>query len=237
MMTTRTATSTRTKTTSTRTTDTLRATSYSRDEWIKELILSHVIDVNQNPTLTNLSALADAVAAFCPECELVQGQSEYRTWKTDNGKLVGDYPLPNGWTAEDVGQHAVGVIRLTDEALKKRGIDTEQRNGHGKPYEIGIVPVTCQRDEEGKIISSKPGEGEEYMLVTDFWASGNGLLLAEGLSGPNRYGDKALGDLYMHYRMAEAKQAAEKVGDKLSFQKQQDGSWLGVSNTTARVGA
>jgi len=60
--------------------------------------------------VTDIEALAVSVKQQCPELELVR-QKNYRTWATDHGSLVGDYPLP--------GIYQVKLM----SALKKKGID------------------------------------------------------------------------------------------------------------------
>lgn len=61
------------------------------------------------------------------------------------GKHVGDYPLPEGFSKEDMGK-CLYAIRI---------------KGDDRAYEIGVVP---RRD-------SKPG----YVLLWDFWCGGKGL--------------------------------------------------------------
>jgi hypothetical protein len=86
----------------------------------------------------------DALATACKELglELRKNQKQYRWY----GRSVGDYPLPAGFTADELGhcEHAIAVT--------------------GKPqaYEIGLV----------KRKDSKAG----YTLLYDFWAGGNGLM-------------------------------------------------------------
>jgi hypothetical protein len=75
--------------------------------------MSHITSININ--ITDLSALKAAITEFGAEWR--EGQQTY-TWF---GRSVGDYPLPEGFTKEDLGkcEHA---IRLP-----------------GCEYEIGIV--------------------------------------------------------------------------------------------------
>lgn len=60
--------------------------------------------------ITDIAALALTVKEQCPELELVK-QTTYRTWISDHGKLVGDYPLPG-----------IYQIKLM-AALKHQGVD------------------------------------------------------------------------------------------------------------------
>jgi len=64
--------------------------------------------------ITDITALALTVKAQCPDLELVR-QESYRTWISDHGKLVGDYPLP--------GIYQIKMMA----ALKRQNIDV-----HGK---------------------------------------------------------------------------------------------------------
>lgn len=100
--------------------------------------MSHVAIIEAEITsLPDLKAAAERIG-----CELVEGQKNYRWY----GRHVGDYPLPKGFTKEDLGkcEHA---IRL--------------KNATGQTYEIGVV---ARRD-------GKPG----YTLLWDFYAGGYGL--------------------------------------------------------------
>jgi hypothetical protein len=73
--------------------------------------------------------------------ELVRGQKTYKWY----GRSVGDYPLPAGFGAHELGQceHAIRIP------------------GQPSAYEIGVV---ARRD-------GKPG----YALLWDFWHGGFGL--------------------------------------------------------------
>lgn len=85
----------------------------------------------------------DDLDAACTECglQLVRGQETYRWY----GTHVGDFPLPEGFTADDLGrcEHAITVP------------------GNGRAYEIGV----CRR---------RDGE-DGWVLVFDFWEGGFGM--------------------------------------------------------------
>lgn len=85
----------------------------------------------------------DALQAACQSLglEFVTGQSTYK-WYMEH---VGDFPLPDGFTAEDLG-HCQHAIRIP---------------GNDDAYEIGVVK---RRD-------GKPG----FTLLWDFWNGGYGL--------------------------------------------------------------
>lgn len=112
--------------------------------------MSHVTAV-AGVEITDLAALRFAIA-MNPKLEWMEGQSTYRSWISDHGRLVGDYPVPKGFVADELGKNAAHVIRLKD---------VPTREGYGAPYELGVV--------ESK---EKPGT---YVLVYDFFAGGYGL--------------------------------------------------------------
>lgn len=206
--------------------------------------MSHITDIEQTCVITDVEALKLAIKAFCPDLEYVEGEKHYRTWKDNHGgKLVGDWKLPNGMTEADVGENAKGILRLTDAALKKQG--HKNRTDSGSPYEIGLVPVTTTRDKNDNVVSVKVDpHGKERALMTDFWAQGNGIMRTPGIGQHNRKYDKATGkhqdtsfeDLYMHYRMMQAKREAQRNGDQIQFDKQQDGTYIAKVNTQLRLG-
>jgi len=166
------------------------------------------------------------------------GQQRYRTWKSDHGGLVGDWPLPKWLTAAQVGENADHVIRLKDEAVKGRN-----RRAFGAPYEIGVVPVQVERDEDGKEISCKyDPNGNEYKLICDFYCQGNGILNEPGVgkskAGQSSRSVDAFDELKMFYQIALDELVAEENGDQLGdLEKAEDGSYYRVIDTEARVGA
>ena len=85
----------------------------------------------------------DALAIACERLglEFVRGQTTYKWW----GISVGDHPLPEGYTADDLGKclHAIRV------------------KGDTQAYEIGVV---LNRDGSGS-----------YGLIWDFFSGGYGL--------------------------------------------------------------
>lgn len=204
--------------------------------------MSHITKVDDSSILTNLAALTEAVETFCPTLEIVE-QTTYRTWRDDHGSVQSEYLSP-GWSQSDVGRHAVRVIRVKPSAMPQG-----MRRGQScAPYEIGVVPVRVQRDDTGRVVSTKPvpeAEADGYVLMTDWWAEGYGLLKQPGLGGHKRVKDPDTGQvreqmfdqLYMHYRMMEARQAAIAAGDRIEFAQQPDGSWVGTVDTQQRLNA
>jgi hypothetical protein len=99
--------------------------------------MSHVATIDIE--IKDLDCLAKAAQQL--GLELVNGQKTYRWY----GRSVGDYPLPTGFTAEDLGkcEHAIRIP------------------GNTAAYEIGVV---ARRD-------GKPG----YTLQWDFYCGGYGM--------------------------------------------------------------
>lgn len=99
--------------------------------------MSHVAEVDLE--IKDLDSLEKA----CKELglELVRGKTTYKWY----GKHMGDYPLPKGFSKEDLGKcdHAIRIP------------------GNSKSYEIGIVK---RRD-------GRPG----FTPLWDFWQGGFGL--------------------------------------------------------------
>jgi hypothetical protein len=99
--------------------------------------MSHVATVDVE--IKDLDALAEACKRI--GLEFVSGQQTYRWY----GMSVGDYPLPAGFTADELGK--------CEHAIRIPGSETA--------YEIGVV---CRRD-------GRAG----HTLMWDFWAGGKGL--------------------------------------------------------------
>lgn len=113
--------------------------------------MSHVVSMTDFSIL-DLDSLATAAESL--GMKLVRDARAYRWW----GRHVGDYPLPEGFTREDMGR--------CDHVLRIKGNSTA--------YEVGVV-----RRRDGK-----PG----YALVWDFYAGGKGLqkMIGDGPKDCNR---------------------------------------------------
>ena len=100
--------------------------------------MSHVSTIDID--VTDLDAL-EAACNRLGSLKLMRGQREYRWW----GRHEGDYPLPQGFAAADLGKcdHAITVV------------------GNDIAYEVGVV---ARRD-------GRPG----YTLLWDFYNGGYGL--------------------------------------------------------------
>lgn len=196
--------------------------------------MSHVTDISKSVVITDLGVLQATVEQFCPGIEFVLGQAHYRTWKDNHGNsLVGDWPLPRGMTTEQVGEHAKAVLRVREEQLK--GLD---RSEDRAPYEIGIVPVRVTYGDNGEVVDTQfDPAGNQFVLMTDTWNQGNGILKQKGI-GEAAYGpgqtSTAYDQLYMHYRMMTVKAQAQRQGHSCTFQEQKDGTW--TADVKATVG-
>lgn len=107
--------------------------------------MSHVTTIDLE--VKDLNALERAANVL--GLELVRDQRTYKWW----GQSVGDYPLPEGFTENDLGK--------CEHALRVKDND--------QAYEIGI---TTRRD-------GKPG----YQLLWDFYGGGYGLQAKVGEDG------------------------------------------------------
>ncbi len=100
--------------------------------------MSHVAIIEAE--IKDLKVLADACERI--GCEFVEGQKTYRWY----GRHVGDYPLPAGFTKNEMGK-CEHVIRV--------------KGAGSQCYEVGVV-----KRRDGK---------EGYTLLWDFYARGYGL--------------------------------------------------------------
>ena len=104
--------------------------------------MSHIVTLELE--INDLSALEKAAENL--GCELVRGQKTYKWY----GESVGDYPLPEGMTAGDLGK--------CDHAIRVKG--------NPDAYEIGVVESKTKRGA--------------YSLAYDFWNDGYGLMQKVG---------------------------------------------------------
>ena len=201
--------------------------------------MSHVSECDMVIPAGRLPLFEAVLATMCPELEFMGCQSSYRTWKTDHGHLVGDWPVPAGLTEATVGKCAHAVrVRPECSCLGNN------------PYEIGLVPMSFDRDEHGKlIVDPKTGQpmrhydanSQEFVPITDFYNQGNGILRAKGM-GESKHikkdgADKVIwgGLLKQAYQMALDKQIAAEQGDDITF-KVVNGVPMSVKTTACRLG-
>jgi len=162
--------------------------------------MSHVTSFEpdeKDQQIRDLPALARA-AERCG-LEFREGQTSFHTWATDHGRLVGDWPVPQGYTQADIvgGQclHAMGIPG-------KKGV----RGTEG--YEIGIV-------------ESKKNPGT-YSMLFDFFSSSLSSKVSSGAKDAK--GNVKPDKLHMFYQIEAARTVAKAKG--FSFQEipQPDGS-------------
>lgn len=158
--------------------------------------MSHAIISKLDETkITNIQVLKTACEMMgleFTECE--PGKGHYRTWKDQTGSWVGDWPLPEGVSAAEMGDNADFVISVP------KSLDPQ-----GRTYQLGIV-----RDEKA----------ECWYPAYDFYAGGQGL---EAYIGEVKLKGKKVisscGRLMNHYKAAQAVLANQARGKAVHFQK------------------
>jgi len=180
-----------------------------------------------------ISCLNDTIVTFCPQLELVKG-NHYRTWADDHGgKLYGDYPLPAGMTEAMIGNNAEYIIRVKPE------VNAEKYNSAA--YEIGVVPMDYERDNQGNVIVDAQGnpksvyyrpDSQFYGLCCDQFLQGCGILECEGVGKYREEKGKpvAFDQLYMEYQVMLNQQVAKENGDAFSWERQKDGSFISLTS-------
>lgn len=126
---------------------------------------------------------------------VMEKRSNYAWW----GQSVGDYPLPAGWTAADIGNNATYVLSLPKEKAAKFA-----SWGRG-PFEIGII--------------ADPENPGCWSPCYDFFNGGYGL---DELVGAPVYNDKGELEvlaplLIQRYQMVADEMAAAEAGDNITF--------------------
>lgn len=151
--------------------------------------MSHVTEIDLE--IKDLASLKKACEMM--GLEFREGQKTYRWY----GHHVGDYPLPKGFKASDMG-HCEHAIALKDSAYPGE----TSGNRHDLPYEVGVV-----RRRDGK---------EGYTLLWDFWRGGFGLQSAIG-EGANKLRDNYSAALSVQklrqkgFRVQQTKTPAGKI--------------------------
>lgn len=151
------------------------------------------------PLICDLEAVKFAAANLGMIARL---DNKYKWW----GHHVGDYPLPEGWTKEDMGNNAHMVLSVSPEKRKELGIGADC-------YELAII-------------ADKKNPGA-YTMMYDFYGQGRGLDKVIGAPISEKGKVTQIAPIFMqHYRMCCDALAAKEVGDKISFEEQEDGSWV-----------
>lgn len=166
-----------------------------------EAKVSHAIVSKSSKTkITNIAALKAAVGLMGLEwraCEPRKGH--YHTWKDDHGgKWAGDYPLPEGVSAEEMGDNADFVISVP--------LDKDPAK---QCYELGIV-----WDEKGQC----------WYPAHDFWAGGQGLekYIGETVVDSNDVVIKSHQKLMDNYQIAVLATQHRAKGKIVEFAKQKE---------------
>lgn len=191
--------------------------------------MSHIASMQPKagePVFVDIDALTEAVKKLGL---VITKKRTYRWW----GQSVGDYPLPVGMTAADLGNNATYVISLPEEEGKRHSL-----GGRG-PFEIGVIAD-----------KANPGC---FTICYDFFNGGYGL---DKYVGEPVYNDKGELEvlaprLLQHYAMACDAKAAAEAGDNITFMTTReahvkfpeqfantgdDQSYVSVVDTGARVG-
>ena len=129
--------------------------------------------------------------------ELVRGQETYHWY----GRSVGDYPLPQGFTADDLGKCAHAIRVPLSKAAQVIQPYVSDWGSDAKPYEIGVV---ARRD-------GKPG----FSLMWDFFEGGFGLESIVGAECKH---------LRQAYAVCAATRAARQQGMSVKEVRRSDGS-------------
>lgn len=153
------------------------------------------------PLIVDLEAVKLAAKNLGLKCE---ERSTYKWW----GHSVGDYPIPHGYTADELGKNAVLVLSVTDELRARLGIKNDC-------YELAVI-----EDRQN------PGC---YTYMYDFYNQRNGLDRVIG--SPVLEEGKVVTvapTFLMHYRMCADAISATEVGDTIEFAELEDGSWQSI---------
>lgn len=135
----------------------------------------------------------EALRAACAMLGLeVVEQRTYRWY----GTSVGDYPLPAGMKAGELGRNATYVIRFNEEMRKK----------HPQAYEVGLI--------------ADPNNPGAFVPLYDYWNSGYGINTAVGaplLEADRKTVKMLCPRLKQHYDMCCDALAAKQAGDSIEF--------------------
>lgn len=123
------------------------------------------------------------------------------------GRSVGDWKIPKGWTAAEMGKNAVLVLSVGEEARKKHNIQSA--------YEMAIVPD-----------KTNPGS---YAVMYDFFGPGKELEKIIGKPTVNYKTQDAecvAPEFIKHYRMCADALSAAELNEEIFFEQESDGSWV-----------
>lgn len=156
------------------------------------------------PLIVDLEAVKLAALNLGLKCE---ERKTYRWW----GHSVGDYPIPEGYTAEELGKNAVLVLSVPLETAQELGLS----NVAGF-YELAII-------EDKK----NPGC---YLPMYDFYGQQERLdrIIGSPVRDEKNNVTAIAPKFMMHYRMCADALSAQEVGDQIDFEEQADGSWTSI---------
>lgn len=150
---------------------------------------------------------------------LAQANMHYRTYNSDHGgRGFGD------WRQRSNGHDAIAVITMSPEQIAARSGEY----AGVQPYEVGVI--------------ADPNNPGKYTLSYDPFMEGYGItpLIGQPIydKSSSRTGECEVlcPTIDMHYRMACDVLAARELGDTLTFEQQQDGSYVGYVATQERLG-
>lgn len=120
--------------------------------------MSHVAE--SDFCVTDIGLLKSVVEKQCPTLELVK-TNKYRTWVSDHGALVGDYPLP--------GSYQVRVARATVARMPAhKFVAMAAAQGVKIPYDLDeLEEHPLSLSDVNKLKSSIPEFKEAYESVSD----------------------------------------------------------------------
>lgn len=109
--------------------------------------------------VTDIQTLQNVLLQRCPTLELVK-TAEYRTWATDHGSLVGDYPLPSLYQIKVLSQAAaqVGSYFVLQKLCEKQGVKL--------PFEIQELRTTPLTLQQLQAIKQIPAVAAAYAIVS-----------------------------------------------------------------------
>lgn len=168
--------------------------------------------------VTDIATLAKTVKETCPTLEFV-AQNEYRTWAADNGRLVGDYPLPSVYQMKLAGMLVKQGINVQERA-KELGVNLPEKliDLEKKPWTLedqrqllkdanfkqayNEINKTIGKDAKYVIrhktnrtmyeigLVQHPVRKNEFVMMADFWNQGQGLLREAGVGQHKHVGGK-----------------------------------------------
>jgi len=122
------------------------------------------------------------------------------------GRSVGDWKIPEGWTAADMGRNAVLVLSAGPDCRKKHGMHSA--------YEMAIIPD-----------KKNPGA---YTVMYDFYGPGRELEKVIGkpvVDYRTQEAEAVAPEFVKHYRMCADALSAAELGEEITFEQEADGSW------------